>query len=139
MKKKRLMLLLMVIFTMLVYGCNNDDDSKKTSQDPKEPAFKTSNFSNPTTINNTYLPMIPGTAHTYQAETEDGVETIVTEVLEDTRKVNGVECVVFRDRVFLDELLIEDTNDWFAQDDSGNVWYMGEDVPNYEYNDDAFL
>ena len=29
-------------------------------------------------------------------------------------------------------LLLEDTHDWFAQDDDGNVWYMGEDVDNYD-------
>jgi 1,4-dihydroxy-2-naphthoyl-CoA synthase len=32
-----------------------------------------------------------------------------------------------------------DTHDWFAQDDDGNVWYMGEDVINYEYDDDDNL
>ena len=71
-----------------------------------------------------------------QVETEDGVETIVVEVLEETRVVNGVTCVVVRDQEFLDELLIEDTHDWYAQDDDGNVWYMGESVINYEYDDD---
>ena len=28
--------------------------------------------------------------------------------------------------------VIEDTHDWYAQDKDGNVWYMGEDVSNYE-------
>jgi len=93
-------------------------------------------FSNPTLINNNYLPMISGTTSLYQAETEDGVETIVVEVLDETRVVAGVECVVVRDRVYLDELLIEDTHDWFAQDDDGNIWYAGEEVVNYEYDDD---
>jgi len=93
-------------------------------------------FSNPTLIDNNYLPMIPGTTNLYQAETEDGIETIVVEVLEETRVVAGVECVVVRDRVYLDELLIEDTHDWFAQDDDGNIWYAGEEVVNYEYDDD---
>jgi hypothetical protein len=68
--------------------------------------------------------MVPGTANIYQAETEDGIETIVVEVLDETRDVNGVISRVVRDRVFLEELLIEDTHDWFAQDDAGNVWYM---------------
>ena len=72
-----------------------------------------------------------------QVDSGGGVETIVVEVLEETRVVNGVTCVVVRDRVFLDELLIEDTHDWYAQDDDGNVWYMGESVTNYEYDDDG--
>jgi hypothetical protein len=103
------------------------------------PEFDAANFTNPTTVNNTYLPLIPGTILNYEAQTEDGVETIVTEVLNTTRVVNGVECVVFRDRVYFEGLLIEDTHDWFAQDDDGNVWYMGEDVTNYEYDDDDNL
>ena len=103
------------------------------------PDFDAAGFTNPITIDNTYLPLIPGTKLTYEAETEDGVETIITEVLNTTRVVDGVECVVFNDQVFLDGLLIEDTNDWFAQDDEGNVWYMGEEVINYEYDDDDNL
>jgi len=34
---------------------------------------------------------------------------------------------------------MEDTLDWYAQDDDGNVWYFGEDVTNYEYDDDGNL
>jgi hypothetical protein len=134
MKKLRHLLLTVIILQMVIYGC----DSTKP-KDPSEPAFNAWLFSNSTRIDNTYLPLIPGTTHLYQTETEDGLETIVTEVLDTTRVVNGVECVVFRDRVFLDELLIEDTYDWFAQDDDGNVWYMGEEVVNYEYDDNDEL
>lgn len=107
--------------------------------DDRVPDFGAAVFTNPTVIDNTYLPLIPGTTMTYEVETEDGVETITTEVLSTTRVVGSVECVVFRDQVFLDGLLIEDTNDWFAQDDEGNVWYMGEEVTNYEYDDDGNL
>jgi len=103
------------------------------------PDFKAASFNNPTTIDNTYLPLKPDDPLIYQMETEDGVETVVVEVLDDTRFVNDVECVVVRDRVYLDDLLMEDTHDWFAQDDDGNVWYMGEEVINYEYDDDGNL
>lgn len=96
-------------------------------------------FSNPTLIDNLYLPLPPGTTRLYQVETEDGVETIVYEILDETRVVAGVECVVVLDRVYLDEVLIEETYDWFAQDDNGNIWYAGEEVVNYEYDDDGEL
>jgi hypothetical protein len=101
------------------------------------PDFEAAGFTNPSAIDNTYLPLIPGTTLTYEAETDDGVETTITEVLTTTRVVDGVECVVFHDQVFLDGLIIEDTSDWFAQDDEGNVWYMGEEVINYEYDDEG--
>ncbi len=38
---------------------------------------------------------------------------------------------IIRDRVWLEGELIEDTDDWYAQDKNGNVWYFGEDVKNY--------
>jgi len=41
--------------------------------------------------------------------------------------------------VFLDDVLIEDTYDWYAQDDAGNVWYMGEQVDNCNYDDEGML
>lgn len=133
-----------VLFTFLImtlFGCggggsisNNNDTG-----DPTEPTFVESSFSQPTEIDNLYQPMVPGTVNIYLAETEDGVETIVVEVLDETRNVIGVTSRVVRDRVFLDELLIEDTHDWFAQDDAGNVWYMGETVINYEYDDEDNL
>lgn len=128
----------LLIGTALVIssGCKRDDPS---NEDPAEPAFSDAVFTNPTLIDNEYLPLNPGTVQLYLAETEDGIETTVVEVLEETKVVEGVTCVVVQDRVFLDELLIEDTLDWFAQDDEGNVWYMGEDVVNYEYDDDDNL
>ena len=103
------------------------------------PDFEAAMFTDPTTVDNTYLPLVPGTTYTYEKETEDGLETVVVEVLEETRVVNGVECIVVRDMVSLEDLLIEDTYDWYAQDDEGNVWYMGEEVTNYEYDDDDEL
>jgi len=103
------------------------------------PDFSAALFSDPATIDHELLAFQVGKTRTYTAETEDGVETIIVESLADTRIVLGVECRVVRDRVFLEDLLIEDTHDWFAQDDDGNVWYMGEEVDNYEYDDEGNL
>ncbi len=103
------------------------------------PDFASAVFSNPTAITNTYLPLTPGNAIVYRFVDGDEIETTVVEVLGATRVVNGVTCVIVHDRVYLDDLLIEDTMDWFAQDDGGNVWYLGEDVLNYEYDDNDIL
>ena len=103
------------------------------------PNFGAATFSNSTVVNNPNFTLTPGEATTLVEETPDGSAVIVVEVLDTTRVVNGVTCVVVRDRVFEDELLIEDTHDWYAQDDAGNVWYMGEEVDNYEYDDDGNL
>ncbi len=83
-------------------------------------------------VSNAYFPLVAGTTYQYEAQTADGLETITVEVLPGTRLVNGVVATVVRDRVYLDGVLIEDTYDWYAQDDAGNVWYLGEDAKEYE-------
>jgi hypothetical protein len=40
----------------------------------------------------------------------------------------AVTTTVVHDQVFIKGELAEDTEDWFAQDKEGNVWYFGEDT-----------
>ncbi len=83
-------------------------------------------------VDNPYFPLVPGTAWVYEGETEDGLERIEVKVLDETREVMGITCVIVQDTVWLDGEMIEDTFDWYAQDQGGNVWYMGEDTHEYE-------
>ena len=78
-------------------------------------------------VTNPFFPLPVGATWTYTGETDEGTETIVIEILDETRTVNGVEATVFWDRVYVDDVLVEDTRDWFAQDADGNVWYLGEE------------
>ncbi len=98
------------------------------------PDFSAARFSNPVQIDNPYLPLAPGSVRVYESESSDGLEETTVEVLDETREVAGVLCRVVRDTVTLDGVVIEDTFDWLAQDDEGNVWYMGEEVDNYNYD-----
>lgn len=83
-------------------------------------------------VDNPFWPLVPGTTWVYETETEDGTERIEVVVLDETRTVAGIECVVVHDFVALASDLIEDTHDWYAQDKDGNVWYMGEDSKEFE-------
>ena len=78
-------------------------------------------------VNNKYFPLTPGIRYIYKGETEEGIERTEVYVTEQTKKVMGVNTVVVWDRVWLNDELIEDTKDWYAQDKFGNVWYFGED------------
>jgi hypothetical protein len=73
-------------------------------------------------ITNPLMPLLPGTAMTYKG----GSEMNVFNVTDRTREVMGVTTIVVRDKAFRGGELIEDTEDWFAQDAVGNVWYFGE-------------
>ena len=85
-----------------------------------------------TTIDNPYLPLVPGTRMVYRERGDDGPGRIVVTVTRRTKTVQGVETVVVRDRAFIAGELVEDTRDWYAQDRRGNVWYFGENTKEYE-------
>ena len=109
------------------------------------PDFAAARFSDPLDIDNPYFPLVPGTKYTYEERSvddetgEEVVETIVVEVTNQTKTILGVRNRVLRDRVFVEGRLIEDTFDWHAQDDNGNVWYFGEDTTDFEYDDEGNL
>ncbi|HEX7337616.1 MAG TPA: hypothetical protein VF252_10450 [Gemmatimonadales bacterium] len=85
-----------------------------------------------TAVTNPYFPLPPGTVWRYRSDTPDGLETTITEVLSTTRTINRVVATAVHDQVLLDGALIEDTEDWYAQDPEGNVWYLGENTREYE-------
>lgn len=96
--------------------------------------FSASSFSDPLNIDNPYFPLVPGTTLTYKAETKDGCEVDVFTVTDQTRVIDGVTTRVIHDQAFEGDTcttdpsaLVEDTLDYHAQDDAGNVWYFGED------------
>ena len=74
----------------------------------------------------------PGTSRRVVGQTADGEEVILVEVTGQTKEILGVMTTVVRDRVWLEGVLIEETFDWYAQDNDGNVWYFGEDEKEME-------
>jgi hypothetical protein len=85
-------------------------------------------------IDNPYWPMEPGTQWTYREIDEEGQELdVVVTVSSETKEIaNGVTARIVRDTVSKDGELIEDTFDWYAQDASGTIWYLGEDTAEFE-------
>lgn len=103
-----------------------------SGQSPAAEHFDAQNFSTPTKVTNQYYPLIQGT-RTTSAGTRKGVSTRVEIVVtNDTKTVAGVPAVVVSDRVYEAGQLVEDTVDWFAQDNQGNVWYFGEYATAYQ-------
>jgi hypothetical protein len=83
-------------------------------------------------ITNQFFPLEPGTVYIYSVR--DGARTSVDSVIvtRDTKRIGGVTAVVVRDVVRRGGTLIEETYDWYAQDTSGTVWYLGEATTSYE-------
>lgn len=83
-------------------------------------------------IDNPYMPLPVGARWRYEGESDGEVETVEVVVTSERREVMGISAVVVRDTVMVGGEVVEDTFDWFAQDAEGNVWYLGEEVKDYE-------
>jgi hypothetical protein len=87
---------------------------------------------------NPYLPLVVGTQWVYEGthvddEGEEVTERIVVTVTDRTKRIDGIDCLVVNDRVEVDDEVVEDTDDWVAQDLDGTVWYCGELARNFEF------
>ncbi len=100
------------------------------------PVIDPANFPATPLVNNQYFPLVPGTTFHYRNTITEGA-TVTTqdnpvEVTSDIKVILGVNCVVVHDQTYEGGNLVEDTFDWYAQDNEGNVWYFGEDTKEYE-------
>ena len=83
-------------------------------------------------VSNPFFPLPVGARWVYRAVTPDGVERGVVTVKEGSKDLWGTRARIVRDTARLDGELLEDTFDWFAEDEDGNAWYMGENTTQYE-------
>jgi hypothetical protein len=86
-----------------------------------------------TTIDNPYWPMRPGARWVYrETDTRGTRQKVVVTVTSRTKLLaNGIEARVVRDVVTENGRPVERTDDWYAQDAAGNIWYLGEDTAEY--------
>lgn len=125
-------LFVLLLTPLLVAGCGGKAAPPSTSstQQPYAPVIDPANFG--TTIDNPFMPLVPGTTFVYEGKTELGNEHNEVQVTSDTKVLMGVTCVAVNDTVTVDGKLAEGTIDWYAQDKQGNVWYFGEDTKEYD-------
>lgn len=110
---------------------------------PVLPTFSTADFQPGDPVDNPYFSLRPGARTVIEGGGESDGEPVtersVLTVLGLGPEILGVQTTTQRDRAYEDGVLVEDTFDFYAQDKSGNVWYMGEDVTNYRYDDEGNL
>jgi len=87
-----------------------------------------------TEIDNPWWPMKPGSRWVYRETDSEGAnQKVVVTVTDRTKKIaNGIEARVVRDVATEKGEFVEVTDDWYAQDGDGNIWYLGEDTTEYE-------
>jgi hypothetical protein len=83
-------------------------------------------------IDNPYLPLPRGRTLVYAGLKEGEAQTDTVGVTNLKKTIMGVPITVVHDQVTAAGVVREDTFDWYAQDDSGNVWYFGEDTREFD-------
>ncbi len=99
--------------------------------------FNPSNFARSTQIDNAWFPLKPGTRYVYEGTTieDDGATVphrVVITVTDTTKMIGGVRSVVTWDLDYSADELEEAELAFFAQDNDGTVWRLGEYPEEYE-------
>jgi hypothetical protein len=98
--------------------------------------FDPSHFGSSTVVDNTWFPLSPGTRWTWKGHAFDEGDRIrrqvIATVTDMTKEIDGVRTVVVLENDYNDGDLAESELAFFAQDDAGNVWHLGEYPEEYE-------
>lgn len=77
-------------------------------------------------VDNPWFPLKPGSRYRYKGHDGDERTVDVVKVTHRKKRILGVRATVVHDVVSIHGRPEEMTNDYYAQDRQGNVWYFGE-------------
>jgi len=98
--------------------------------------FDPANFSDSTKIDNRFQPLEPGMQFTYDGRSDRGGgrlrHRVIFTVTALTKEIDGVRAVTLWDRDINNGKLVEGELAFWAQDDDGTVWLLGEYPEEYD-------
>jgi len=104
--------------------------------EPEFADFEPNNFERSTNIDNEWLPLQPGTQWVYEGTTVEAGESLSRRleftVTDLTKEIEGVRTVVAWVVDISDGEIVEKEIAFYAQDNDGNVWFLGEYPEEYE-------
>src|SRR5215204_4369996 len=121
-------------------SASTEEDSQHTQTAPLTGSakdFKRARFDHPTHIDNRWLPLKPGTQLVYEGsaivdEKARQPRRVVTTVTDLSKVIDGVRTLVISEGDYTAGQLSEPELAFFAQDNAGNVWLVGEYPEEYE-------
>ena len=123
---------ILLMATVAVAGaCSRSPAASRATPPHGSEAVDPTNFV--ATVDNPYFPLRPGTTFVYEGVKDGQRQREEITVARETKVVMGVTATVLRDTATRDGVPLEVTEDWYAQDREGNVWYFGEDTAEYEH------
>jgi hypothetical protein len=137
------LLSLLILLSAAACGAQSgstEGGSEKTKTEPLTGSaedFERARFDDPTHIDNKWLPLKPGTQLILEGSAivdEGGRQTrrVVTTVTDLSKVIDGVRTLVIWERDYTAGQLSEPELAFFAQDNAGNVWLVGEYPEEYE-------
>ena len=90
------------------------------------PVLNPANFV--TVIDNPYFPLPVGRQLLYTGVKDGQTQTDTVIVTNQTKVILGITATVVSDIATHDGTVLEKTFDYYAQDEQGTVWYLGEDT-----------
>jgi hypothetical protein len=120
-------------------ACGGEDEVKADEARARTAAhtdFDPDNFSDSTKIDNRFQPLEPGMQFTYDGRSDRGggrlPHRVIFTVTALTKEIDGVQAVTLWDRDINDGKLVEGELAFWAQDDDGTVWLLGEYPEEYD-------
>ena len=148
MRSRRISLATVTVVMLFVFlasacagsGSGTDQPSDQNQSEQRSTVgakdFDRSNFDDSTRVDNIWFPLEPGSYSAFEGSAIDDGERItrrvVTIVTDLTKEIDGVNSVVVWERDYNDGELVEAELGFFAQDNDGNVWHMGEYPEEFE-------
>jgi hypothetical protein len=122
-------------------GSGNASTAARGSEPPAKEIsardFARQTFERSIDVDNRWFPLRPGTQFWFVGSArENGKPTPHREIFtvtDLTKVVDGVRTVVIWDRDYVRDELVEAEIAFFAQDDDGNVWHLGQYPEEYEH------
>ena len=94
--------------------------------------FESEDFPRRPRISSRFLPMVPGTQTILEGEVDGVPHRVVFTVTDLAKKIDGVRSLVIWDTDESEGEIVESELAFFAQDEDGNVWNLGEYPEEFE-------
>jgi hypothetical protein len=124
-----------VLSALSLPACGGEEESGGSSLPQGSEPVEVDPADFTTRIDNPYWPMAPGTRWVYrETDAEGALQRVVVTVTGKTKRIaNGIKARVVHDVVTEGGQPVEITDDWYAQDSDGNLWYLGEKTTEYSH------
>ncbi|HET6638219.1 MAG TPA: hypothetical protein VFH82_05505, partial [Gemmatimonadota bacterium] len=96
-------------------ACNGSGSLGPPSDPDYDPMLDAADFGGP--IDNPLFPLVPGTTFHFEGESDGESQSNDVTVTNQTRQIMGITATVVHDVEFVDGEMVEETFDWYAQDD----------------------